>query len=202
MVINQDGAQFQYGGVTYTIGGKVCVNNASDYAGLYGIITEIRVGDDQETVNSTPDIYCSFMAPILTDNIKRPADLRLDAVIMAPEALKVLEPTLSTHKLTIYIVREDWAFGGDCCEDFYLTTDPDMANYILTELVHEQLENGYVSEWTDRPDWEVECTPKCYECGLHDSYFENHYNIYIDQQELPIDDCLLNPFRKSASVSV
>lgn len=200
MIINQIDAQFQYEGVTYTIGGKVRANDASDYAGLYGTITEIRDGDDRETENSIPDIYCSFMAPILTDHIKRPVDLMLDTVIMAPEALKVLEPAPITQKLTIYIVREDWAFGGDCSEDFYLATDPDIANYILTELVHEQLAGGYVSEWTDRPDWEVECTPKCYECGLHDSYFENHYNVYIDQQELPIGDRLLDSLRKSASV--
>ena len=146
MIINQIDAQFQYEGVTYTIGGKVRANDASDYAGLYGTITEIRDGDDRETENSTPDIYCSFMAPILTDHIKRPVDLMLDTVIMAPEALKVLEPAPITQKLTIYIVREDWAFGGDCSEDFYLATDPDIANYILTELVHEQLAGGYVSE--------------------------------------------------------
>ena len=61
MIINQIDAQFQYEGVTYTIGGKVRANDASDYAGLYGTITEIRDGDDRETENSTPDIYCSFM---------------------------------------------------------------------------------------------------------------------------------------------
>ena len=83
MVINQDGAQFQYGGVTYTIGGKVRVNNASDYAGLYGIITEIRDGDDRETENSTPNIYCSFMSPILANNIKRPAVLAMSPRLMS-----------------------------------------------------------------------------------------------------------------------
>ena len=44
MIINQMDAQFQYKGVTYTIGGKVRANDASDYAGLYGTITEIRDG--------------------------------------------------------------------------------------------------------------------------------------------------------------
>lgn len=40
----------------------------------------------------------------------------------------------------------------------------------------------------DRPDWGVECTPRSYECGLHDSYCENHYKVCIEEQELPIDD--------------
>lgn len=44
MFMNRVGAQFQCEGVTYTIGGKVCANDASDYEGLYGTITEIRDG--------------------------------------------------------------------------------------------------------------------------------------------------------------
>ena len=70
MFMNRVGAQFQCEGVTYTIGGKVCANDASDYEGLYGTITEIRDGDDRETENDTPDIYCSFMPPVLADDIK------------------------------------------------------------------------------------------------------------------------------------
>lgn len=34
----------------------------------------------------------------------------------------------------------------------------------------------------------MECTPRRYECGLHDSYYENHYKVCIEEQELPIDD--------------
>jgi len=163
MFMNRVGAQFQCEGVTYTIGGKVCANDASDYEGLYGTITEIRDGDDRETENDTPDIYCSFMPPVLADDIKaiesrfsqlyrremHLEDIGLDTVIMAPDMLKVLEPIPSWQKLTIYIIREDWAFGGNYGEDFSLTTTPDMAKYILTKLVTEQLESGYVSEWTD-----------------------------------------------------
>ena len=189
-------------GSRHTIGGKVCANDASDYEGLYGTITEIRDGDDRETENDTPDIYCSFMPPVLADDIKaiesrfsqlyrremHLEDIGLDTVIMAPDMLKVLEPIPSWQKLTIYIIREDWAFGGNYGEDFSLTTTPDMAKYILTKLVTEQLESGYVSEWTARPDWEMECTPQRYECGLHDSYYENHYKVCIEEQELPIDD--------------
>ena len=36
--------------------------------------------------------------------------------------------------------------------------------------------------------WNVH--PQRYECGLHDSYYENHYKVYIEQQKLSIDDAV------------
>ena len=152
MFMNRVGAQFQCEGVTYTIGGKVCANDASDYEGLYGTITEIRDGDDRETENDTPDIYCSFMPPVLADDIKaiesrfsqlyrremHLEDIGLDTVIMAPDMLKVLEPIPSWQKLTIYIIREDWAFGGNYGEDFSLTTTPETSCQGLFNQIHKK----------------------------------------------------------------
>lgn len=200
MIIDRIGAQFQYDGITYTIGGKVCANDASEYEGLYGVITEIRDGDDRETENDTPDIYCQFMLPVLPDDIKALEarfselyrtekhlnELGLDMVIMAPEMLRVLEPVEDTPKLTVYIVREDWAFNGDYGEDFHLATDPDMAKYLFTSLIAEEQENGHVKEWSDRRDMDMECKVNSYECWLHDSYCENHYKVYIEQKALSI----------------
>lgn len=204
MIIDRIGAQFHYEGITYTVGGKVYANDASEYEGLYGIITEIRDGDDRETENDTPDIYCQFMPPVLPDDIKALEarfselyrtekhldELGLDMVIMAPEMLRVLESVDGTPKLTVYIVREDWAFNGDYGEDFHLATDPDMAKYIFTSLIAEEQENGYVKEWSDRRDMNLECRADSYECWLHDSYCENHYKVYIEQKELPISSDL------------
>ena len=48
MILNRDGASFEYAGVTYTFGGPVIGTDASEYHGLYGVITEIRDGDDRE----------------------------------------------------------------------------------------------------------------------------------------------------------
>lgn len=200
MIINRNGAQFHYEGITYTIGGKVYANDVSEYEGLYGVITEIRDGDDRETENDTPDIYCQFMPPVLPDDIKAMEtrfselyrtekhldDLGLDMVIMAPEMLRVLEPVEDAPKLTIYIVREDWAFNGDYGEDFHLATGPDMARYLFTSLIAEEQENGYVKEWSDRPDMDLECKADSYECWLHDSYCENHYKVYIEQKQLEV----------------
>lgn len=206
MIIDRIGAQFQYDGITYTIGGKVCANDASEYEGLYGVITEIRDGDDRETENDTPDIYCQFMLLVLPDDIKALEarfselyrtekhlnELGLDMVIMAPEMLRVLEPVEDTPKLTVYIVREDWAFNGDYGEDFHLATDPDMAKYLFTSLIAEEQENGYVKEWSDRRDMDMECKVNSYECWLHDSYCENHYKVYIEQKALPISSELFS----------
>lgn len=206
MIIDRIDAQFQYEGITYTIGGKVCANDASEYEGLYGVITEIRDGDDRETENDTPDIYCQFMPPVLPDDIKALEarfsklyrtekhldELGLDMVIMAPEMLRVLEPVEDAPKLTIYIVREDWAFNGDYGEDFHLATDPDMARHLFTSLITEERENGYVKEWIDRRDMELECKVDSYECWLDDSYCENHYKVYIEEKELQISSDLVS----------
>lgn len=200
MIINRIGAQFHYEGVTYTIGGKVVANDASEYQGLYGTITEIRDSDDRETENDTPDIYCHFMPPVLPGDIKALEtrftelyrtekhldELGLDMVIMAPEMLRVLESPADAPKLTLYIVSEDWAFNGDYGKDFHLATDPDMARFLFTSLIAEEQGNGYVKEWSDRPDMDFECKADSYECWLHDSYCENHYKVYIEQKQLTV----------------
>ena len=65
MTINRIGAKFHYAGITYTIGDTVIANAESEYEGLFGTITEIRDGNDQETDNDTPDIYCTFIPPLI-----------------------------------------------------------------------------------------------------------------------------------------
>lgn len=71
MIINQPGATFTYGGVEYVIGAPVIGTKESEYEGLYGTIIEIRDGDDKETENETPDLYCEFDPPVLPHEIKR-----------------------------------------------------------------------------------------------------------------------------------
>ena len=51
MIINRVGAQFTYEGVTYTLGDKIIATDQSEYEGLFGVIHEIRTGEDQETDN-------------------------------------------------------------------------------------------------------------------------------------------------------
>lgn len=206
MIINRIGAQFYYDGTVYTIGGKVYANDCSEYEGLYGVITEIRDGDDRETENDVPDIYCEFMPPVLPDEIRaieerfsqlyaEPReidDLTLDMAIMAPDMLHVLEPLGPEKTLPIYVVREDWSFNGQYGEDIHFATSPEMAKYIFTELIQEELMTGYLKEWSERGDMEQECSGKSIEYWIHDEYLENHYKVYIEQQNIPVSSSMLS----------
>ena len=66
MIYHQPGEEFWHAGVCYKVGGRIVANEASDYAGLFGNILEIRTEDDRETDNDTPDIYCAFDPPVLS----------------------------------------------------------------------------------------------------------------------------------------
>ena len=128
MIINQPGAGFEYEGITYIIGAPVIGTPAGEYEGLYGSITEIRDGEDKDTENETPDIYCSFDEPALPCEVKKLEerfselydepkaidDIALDLVIMAPEMICQLEDlTECRHHPMVYILVEDWAVDGE-----------------------------------------------------------------------------------------
>ena len=90
------GAEFEYEGVKYVVGQPVVATAESEYEGLHGTITEIRDGEDKETDNETPDIYCEFEPPEevfsdLYDEPKELEDIILDLVIMAPGMVRPLE---------------------------------------------------------------------------------------------------------------
>ena len=63
MVLELTGESFKYNGITYTIGDRIVANDESDYSGLSGTIMGIRDGEDKDTENETPDIYCTFEDP-------------------------------------------------------------------------------------------------------------------------------------------
>ena len=125
MLINKSGAEFLYNGITYRVGDVIIGSDQSEYAGLIGSILEIRDGNDKETENDTPDIYCSFDPPALPADIakveavfsdlydtqKTLDDICFDMVIMAPEMITV--PGQSKKSIKLYILSEDWAANGD-----------------------------------------------------------------------------------------
>ena len=102
MILQENGTRFCTEGKVFTIGGIICANDESEYAGLCGTVMEIRSGDDCETENDTPDIYCAFDPPTSENMVlelegrfsalygepKTMADIALDNVIMAPEMLE------------------------------------------------------------------------------------------------------------------
>ena len=76
MILTKNGETFVFEGKSFTVGQTVYVNAESGYKGLTGTILEIRDGEDKETDNDTPDIYCAFEES--------------DIVIMAPGMLEVM----------------------------------------------------------------------------------------------------------------
>ena len=123
MVIRKKGTVFCIDGKEFKIGGVVFANDESEYMGLYGTVTEIRTGEDRETENDTPDIYCEFMPP---NSIAMAAELEarfsdlyrqdmqleeisLDCVIMSPEMLEPVparEPESIGNLLTLTCIED------------------------------------------------------------------------------------------------
>lgn len=54
--MNNTTTELQWGDVIFKPGQRVRTTDASDYAGLDGVILEIHTGEDKETDNLTPDI--------------------------------------------------------------------------------------------------------------------------------------------------
>ncbi len=104
MIINKRCDGFLYEEKIYRIGDRVVATDESEYEGLRGVITQICDGDDKDTDNDTPDIYCSFEKPADKDQVavieqrfskaygeeKKIDELALDLVIMAPSMIRVL----------------------------------------------------------------------------------------------------------------
>lgn len=99
--MNNTTTELQWGDVIFKPGQRVRTTDASDYAGLDGVILEIHTGEDKETDNLTPDIHCCFDFPeseadlrkleerfsSLYNMPKKLDDLALDEVIMSPDEL-------------------------------------------------------------------------------------------------------------------
>lgn len=160
MILNRTGAEFEYEGVTYTIGGAIVGTAESEYAGLYGRINAIHDGEDKETENETPDIYCEFDPPVMPHEVKtledtfsdlyhQPktiADIVLDMVIMAPEMIRPLDDLRSMRKrVNVFLVMEDWAVDGEHGNDCEAFSDYDDAKRIMTNRIREELEDGIIS---------------------------------------------------------
>lgn len=130
MIINTNGEVFKTDGRTFTIGGVVLANGASDYAGLIGRVTEIRTGDDKETENDGPDIVCAFDVPEreavvkviearfskLYRMLKQIDELLLDSVIMAPEMLEPVAESLPASKAKLYALT--YVYESDMDNNF------------------------------------------------------------------------------------
>ncbi len=199
MIISCVSAKFEYKGVTFTIGQRIVGTDQSEYEGLYGFITEIRDGEDKETENDTPDIYCTFEPPVLPCDIieleklfsrlyqqpKKLEDISLDEVIMAPEMIKgVGNPEECRIFLPIHAVIEDWAANGERGHSEELYTEHADARYRFHTKLKKELAEGCLEHWQGKEDFRVESAKDSYEGYLEGKYDESHYVIWIEGKKL------------------
>lgn len=198
MIINRHGAEFLYEGITYRIGDKIIGTEASEYAGLNGIIFEIRDGDDKKTENETPDIYCSFEEPVLPNGIeelekiftelyqeeKHIADINLDFVIMAPEMIMV--PNQSQQSIKVYMLTEDWSVDSNQGHSTRVCSSLWEAKAYLNNAIANEIMNGCISDWIDKSDYVTETSDLSYEGWKEGRYTEFHYAISIEELEMSL----------------
>jgi hypothetical protein len=212
MIINRNGAEFEYKGVSFVIGQPVVGTSQSEYEGLYGLITEIRDGEDKETENDTPDIYCAFGPPVLPHDIeelekrfsglyqnpKKLEDISLDEVIMAPEMVKVVEdPEKCRRFLPVYIVVEDWARAWERGHEEQPYTELSDAKYVFYTKLKKELEEGCLAYMRGKDNFCVESIKDGYEGFIDGEYDKNHYLIQIEERRLAVSE----EFIKRVSVS-
>lgn len=190
MILSKMGAEFEYEGVKYVVGQPVVATAESEYEGLHGTITEIRDGEDKETDNETPDIYCEFEPPEvvfsdLYDEPKELEDIILDLVIMAPGMVRPLEvPNRCLKNMDVFVVMEDWAVDGEHGNDCELFLDSDDAKRTMYEKIREELVDGAITQWAEKENFTVYSSADSYEAYLDGEYLMNHYAISLCRQPL------------------
>lgn len=200
MIYNKSNSTFTHEGKKYEVGALVMANAQSMYDGLIGIITEIRTGEDKETENGTPDIYCDFIKPYFKEEIaefnrqkaytdKDSFDLEgmnLSNVIMAPEMLDVGNSNSKPrHYIQVFVLEEDWTVDGDsgvATEVFFRRND--ALNRLRMKMYREK-HNGCVADWVDK-DLVEEYSGAYYEAYMDGRYCENHYWLNIKPCEIEL----------------
>lgn len=200
MKLIKTGARFLYNSSAYSIGDKIIGTDKSEYKGLFGTITEIRDGEDKETENDTPDIYCTFDPPVNPYDIKRLEsrfsnlylepkkleDIIFDNVIMAPE---MIEPLSSgSLKLTVYTVLEDWSVNNSNGYSAALFTDFKDAKLYMHNKLSDEMETGCIYEWCENSGFLKESSENFYKCWIDGEYSTYHYSIYIKTEELQLSN--------------
>lgn len=211
MILNRIGQEFYYDNNYYHVGDRIIGTSESEYEGLYGVITEIRNAEDQETENETPDIYCSFEPPVLPCEIKKLEevfsdlydmpktldDISLDFVIMAPEMIRVIDQVAEPiPESKAYIVTEDWAADdnyGSSLSAVY--TEFDDAKRKMVQMLLEEQTDGTIARWKVNDSFVEESTPTSYECYLEGEYCESHYHVEIIEQAI----CASHSFMREMS---
>lgn len=199
MIYTRTGAGITVDGIFYFVGMHVRANNTSEYAGLYGIVTEIRTDNDRDTENATPDVYCQFDTPVLPCEVrklearfsslycqpKKLDDISLDTVIMAPDMLEPsIDPNTANPATHVWAVVEDWAVDNEAGhnEDLYISREDAIA--VFHSKLNTEAEEGCIPRWAGDDDFQLDAGDTVYECWLDGHYIGNHYKIALEQKLL------------------
>lgn len=207
MILSKPGESIRWGDMTFAVGEQVYATNTSEYHGLVGTITEIRDGDDKDTENHLPDIYCCFQEPVLScdrEEIERRfsalyqcpkklEEIALDLAIMGPDMLIPTKVLDTQHKtITVYHIYEDWSANDDSGSSVIPTLDYEDAKRRLVKMLTEEMENGSIADHLDKTGFMVEQKKDYYCCWLDGAYFEFHYKIFIKEEQAVLTDRILS----------
>lgn len=198
MIITKPKAEFLYEGETYRIGATVIANEKSAYEGLVGEICEIRTGEDKETENEMPEIFCRFEPPKLSADItelekrfsdacaaeKKIEDIPLDSVIMSPEML--ICPDNDKNKEKIYVLTEEWANDGDGGFNTEVFTDALTAKAFLNFKLSKEMSDGLIAKWQADEELKFEEDESSYTAWVDGYYTELHYTLKIEVQKMTV----------------
>ena len=213
MILTEQGAKYETEGKKFVIGEPVYVTDESDYKGLFGIVTEIRDGEDRDTDNDTVDIYCSLDKPVLPfdkENLEKHftelygkkmalENIALDLVILSPDMLMPITiADEKADKIELYIVQEEY-----CDDEFgvnnYYFTDYILAKQKLNEIVAEDFRNGCVNDWQEYEEFKFESGKDYYEAWIDGRHCEKHYTAQIFHEFLCLSN---NTFEKTGKAYI
>lgn len=206
MVIDRIGAAFFYEGKKYVVGEQIVANDASEYEGLFGRILEIRDGDDKETENDAPDIYCEFEEPVLKSDIwnleqrmsglygerKTLEDISLDLVIMAPDMISTIaEIENNSPTAEIYILTEDWAVNDNYGHSTGAFTSLEMARLSMRQMLTKEKQEGCIPVWEDEADFVEDESDMSYSAYREGFWCESHYELTIQKLDIRMSPSFL-----------
>lgn len=203
MILTKPNEEWKDNGRRFYIGQRIVGTDRSEYEGLFGTILEIRDGEDRETENKTPDIYCSFDAPVMPHDVdrleqifsdlygepKKLEEICLDSVMMAPEMIEPLDKDLPT--VTVYVVTEDWAYRDEAGFACSVHSDWPSAIRHMRLLAARESDDGLIRYLKNRDDIVEESNERNYEIYVDGFYCESHCAIAIKEEQMQVSPSFL-----------
>lgn len=201
MILKNKGEGCYFGDTYYAVGDEVIATGESSYKGMIGIILQICDGEDKETDNDTPDIYCKFEEPKLKahkeDAIYRLSklwngtikleDANVAQAVVAPSMIVPLRDYEGKDSIEkVYLLVEETCVDGDVSISFDVFSDKEEAHNHLEIELRADMEEGMLHSIQDPEDYEIEESADSYECYLKGFYTEWHYSIRIVEYNLNV----------------